>query len=246
MSNKEDYQAKLGEIKAIANDKVQLPVMPTETYLQEAENLYHWSLEDAPELATVGITQEMLDELPVRAGALREAQSLWFKDRYSPEEAEEEWKVKSPEAFEFRDDLLHSFRFAFRKDEIISARVAAIAEGSSNADMIQDLNDLSVLGKAQPDALKAIGFKMAMLDEAAAKADEMADLLAIANGDRKEQSEAKSIRDKAYTYLKELVDEIRDAGKYLFWRTPERYKGYVSQYWKRRNSKKTESLPEEE
>lgn len=188
----------------------------------------------------------MLGELPVRAGALREAQSLWFKDRYSPEEAEEEWKVRSPEAFEFRDELLHSFRFAFRKDEIISARVAAIAEGSSNADMIQDLNDLSVLGKANPEPLKAIGFKMALLDEAAVKADEMADLLASANGDRNEHSEAKTIRDKAYTYLKELVDEVRDAGKYLFWRTPERYKGYVSQYWKRRNSKGPESTPEEE
>lgn len=245
MSNKEDFKAKLDAITSIPNDKIQLPVMPIDTFLQESENLYHWSLEDAPQLAKVGLVKETLDDLPVRTGALRQAESLWFNDRYSKEEAQNQWNLLSPPAFELRDELVHTFRFAFRKDDILSGRVDAIAEGSSNADMIQDLNDLSVLGKSNPEPLTGISFDMKKLDTAASTSDEMADLLAAANGDRQDNSKAKVMRDKAYTYLKELTDEIRDAGKYIFWRTPERYKGYVSQYWKRRNSRKETIAAEE-
>ena len=73
MTNKEDYVAEPDVIKGIPNDKVETPSMPVEVFLQEAENLHHWSIADATALAVVGITREMIDELPVRAGALREA-----------------------------------------------------------------------------------------------------------------------------------------------------------------------------
>ena len=139
--------------------------------------------------------------------------------------------------------MLHAFRFAYRKDPLLLSRVSAVADGSGHADMIQDLNDLAVLGKANTEALTAIGFDLAQLDAAATAADEMADLLATANGEKAEQNESKTIRDKACTHLKELVDEVREAGKYLFWRTPYRYRGYVSQY---RKTRRGTSVPEEE
>lgn len=246
MANKEDYNAKLDAINAIPNDQIQVPAMPVDIFLQEAEDTYHWSITDAAQLATVGITQEMIDDIPVRAGALREAQSIWFKDRYSQEEAQQEWKIQSPEAFDLRDELLHIFYFAFRKDEVLLNRVRAIAEGDSNADMIQDLNDLAVLGKANIDAVKAVGAKPALLDQAATKADEMANLLAAANGDRAEQSETKTIRDKAYTHLKQLIDEVREAGRFLFWRNPDRYKGYTSKYRKKHRGTSEPEEPETE
>lgn len=169
-----------------------------------------------------------------------------MKDRYSQEEAQQEWKIQSPEAFDLRDELLHIFYFAFRKDEVLLNRVRAIAEGDSNADMIQDLNDLSVLGKANIDAVKAVGAKPALLDQAATKADEMANLLAAANGDRAEQSETKTIRDKAYTHLKQLIDEVREAGRFLFWRNPDRYKGYTSKYRKKHRGTSEPEEPETE
>ena len=74
----------------------------------------------------------------------------------------------------------------------------------------------------------------------------MAVLPATANGDKAEPNNSKTIRDKAYTHLKALVDEIREAGKYVFWRNPNRYKGYVSHYWKKldRNSNKEDEVIE--
>lgn len=69
-------------------------------------------------------------------------------------------------------------------------------------------------------------------------ADRMADLLGATNGERKEVSEAMIIRDKAYTYMKQAVDEIRECGKYIFWRNPDRLKGYISDFWKSKNAVK--------
>lgn len=238
--------AKLDVILSIPDKDVQTPVMPVDIFLQEAENLYKWSLDDLEALLSVGITQSVLDDLPVRAGATREAQSRWFKDRYSQQEAQRDWSLRSPEAYDLRNELLHVFRFAYRKDPVLLGRVSNVADGSGHADMIQDLNDLAVLGKANTEPLTAIGFDLDQLDAAATAADEMADLLATANGDKAEKNESKTIRDKAYTHLKELVDEVREAGKYLFWRNPNRLKGYSSEFWRRKNSRKSTGEPEEE
>ena len=235
MANIDDYNATIETIRAIPDEKTSEPSMPVDTYLQESENLAKWSLMDAELLATIGITQAMLNDLPVRAGALREAQSIWFKDRNSQLEAQRQWAEAAPEAFAMRDQLLHDFRYAYRNDAAILARVAEIAEGDSNADMIQDLNDLSLLGKSNTGPLEAINFSPEKLEVAANASDELANILALANGDKSLQSESKVIRDKAYTHLKELVDEIRNAGKYLFWKNEKRLKGYRSEFLYQKN-----------
>lgn len=249
MSNLTDYQELLEVIVAIPDEKVQEPGIPVDVFLQEAENLHKWSLLDTDALSSIGITPERINELPKRAGACREAQSNWFKDRYSQLEAQREWGIQGPLAYDLRDQLVHAFRYAFRNDMALSARITEIADGSGHADMIQDLNDLAVLGRENTAMLTAIGFDVSLLDNAATTADAMAELLATANGDKAIGNETKDIRDKAYTYLKELVDEIRDAGKYLFWRNPKRYKGYVSQYWssqKKSKPEETEAATEEQ
>jgi hypothetical protein len=110
--------------------------------------------------------------------------------------------------------------------------------------MIQYLNDIAVLGRENPDPLTAIGFDLTQLDLAATRADELANLLAEANGDKADPNYSKTIRDKAYTHLKELVDEIREAGKYVFRNNKNRLKGYSSNYWKKRNRSKKEETNE--
>lgn len=44
---------------------------------------------------------------------------------------------------------------------------------------------------------------------------------------RENDSEAMLVRDKAFTYLKQAVDQIRECGKFVFWRNPDRLKGYA-------------------
>ena len=154
------------------------------------------------------------------------------------QQAEQDWSDQSPSAFRLRDLLVHSFRYAFRNQEGLLSRVEEIAQDNTNSDMVQDLNDLSVLGKANLDLLTAVGFDVSLLDDAASLSDQMGDLLGATNGERKEDSEAMIIRNQAFTYLKQSMDEIRNCGKFVFWKKPDRLEGYVSDYWKRQNTLK--------
>jgi len=54
-------------------------------------------------------------------------------------------------------------------------------------------------------------------------------------------TEISIIRDKAYTYTKQALEEIRVCGQFVFWRDPKRLRGYTSQYFKilrKKNSSK--------
>ncbi|EAY29635.1 hypothetical protein M23134_00519 [Microscilla marina ATCC 23134] len=156
-----------------------------------------------------------------------------MSERNTKEEAQINWKNVAPDAYELRDDLLASFRYAFRKRDDLLNRVREISEGSGNADMIQDLSDLSALGKANLAELNKIKFDPARLDFAAAQADQLADMLALANGASHDTNQAKLLRDAAFAHLKEAVDELRTAGKYAFRKQKDRYQGYTSQYHKK-------------
>ena len=231
--SKVDYQSKLKEIHAISEDQVRKPNMPVGEAVQEAENLEAWCQDDKALLTKAGLDWALVEDLPVRAGACRHAQSMWARESQSKEEAQKEWQEKSPEAFDLRDELLHHFTFAFRKEPDLVRKVQTIREGSSNADMLQDLSDLSVLGKDNQELLKAAGVDLSLLNEAALRADELAVVLANANGEAGDDADVKEQRDKAYTHMKQVVDEIRATGQYLFWRDEDRKKGYVSAYKKR-------------
>ncbi|GAA4278575.1 hypothetical protein [Aquimarina mytili] len=229
--SKENYDTKLPVLENVPLDVVKAPTTPVDTMLQEAENLFIWAQEDKKELKGKGLNwKQFVLDLPIRTGACRYAQAVWMKERYSKEEAAKAWREESPKAYEFRNDLLADLRFAFRKRPDLLARVRAITDGEGDADMIQDLMDISVLGKANIPELEAINYDLTRLDLAAQQSDDLAELLAKANGATLDNSKAKDIRDRAYTHLKEAIDEIRETGKYVFRKNPERYKGYISRY----------------
>lgn len=235
MSSTTDYNELLPEIMAIPMAQILAPNMPINVCVQEAEYLYHWSMVDQTALTKAGLNPEMIIKLPSCAGACREAQSLWIKERNTRQEAEQAWSEQAPVAFGMRDHLVHGFRYAFRKDPGLLGRVEEIAQGDTNADMVQDLNDLSVLGKSHLDLVTGVGISVVELDNAANIADSVGSLLGATNGERDSTSEAMVVRDRAYTLLKQVMDEIRNCGKYVFWRNPERLKGYFSEHWQKAN-----------
>jgi len=244
MSSAEDYQAKLAAIEAIPDEQLKSPSMPVDVFLQEVENTYQWVQDDKDKLMAAGLDWTLVDDLPVRTGALREAQSLWYKERFAREEAQKEWSEKSPDAYDLRDTLLHTFRYAFRNEADLTSRIAAIADGAGHADMIQDLNDLALLGKDYNDLLTAVGFDLTTLDTAASLSAELATLYSEVSNIQNEENTERVTRDKAYTYVKQALDEIRNCGQYVFWRNDARLKGYVSQYFKNRRKKNSSSSDE--
>lgn len=226
--SKENYDKLLSTILKTEDPKT--PNMPVDRYVQEAADLEVWCQADKQQLIAVGITQETFDTLSERIGALRYAQSIWNKERYSKEEARQEWDKQYPVMEELKDELEHTFRFAFRSRPDLVAKVKNIEAGYGYTDTLQDLSDLSVLGKDNKGLLTAIGFDVKKLNQAAKMSSEMSTLLATMNGERAESNSAKQIRDQAYSFLKESVDSIREAGKYLFWKDKKKLNGYRSMY----------------
>jgi len=236
MSN-QDYQALFEQFTAIPSQDAKTPVMPVDVYLQEVENLYHWVQDDEAPLTGAGLDWALVNALPPRAGALRGAQSLWFKQRFSQEETAKEWQLASDEGYDLRNQLLHSFRYAYRNQANLLNRVSSISDGKGHADMIQDLNDIALLGQAHFEPLAAINLDPAQLQQAADRAAYLSDLLARATIDREDNSRSRVIRDQAYTYLKAAVDDVRACGQYVFWRDNTRLKGYSSPYFRRASNK---------
>lgn len=222
-------------IDALPSKQIKTPKMPVGIYIQEGENLYHWCQEDKEKLTASGLDWKLVEELPERCEALSYAQSTWTSERHIKEEAEKEWAEKSPVAYQLRAELLHTFRYAFRRRPDLLGIIPEISKGNGHADMLQDLNDLSVFGSDNPGPLAADNYDTSNLKTAAAMSADLSELLAKANGERLNKGEYKLKRDKAYTYLKQLVDEIRECGKYVFWREPERVRGYRSEYLRKQN-----------
>ncbi|MCP4157413.1 MAG: hypothetical protein GY757_57410 [bacterium] len=240
MSSKtnEDYNRKLEIIRGIGDQRIKHPHhVPVGIYIQEAETLYFWALEDIDALTRVGLARELVEDLPSRCGALFEAEAIWQVSKKSRSEYAREWKSKAPQAYKLRDRLLNDFRFAFRKHPDLLNAVGYMAKGYTHADMLQDLNDLAVFGRREPGLLEGIGFDMALLEQAAQASDDLSSLLAKVTSGKDDFSQERIIRDQAFTLLKEAVDEIRECGRYVFRTNKERLAGYRSHHLRKTKKK---------
>ena len=248
MTNQDHYSEKLTIITSIADDKILIPAgIPVNVYLQEAENLYNWCQPDKERLVAQGLQWQIVEDMPARIDALREAQARWAASDSTDVETEKEWEEKSPAAHLLRQNLVRSLKFAFSNNRAAVAKISKLGDKSSNAAMIQALRDISVFGKEHIDLLKHTSFDMTMLDTAAAMSREMASLLGAINSRRAFCSDSLKIRNQAYTYLKEAVTELKRHAAFVLWKDSARLKGYASdyyrkQYTKRKNQKEAEAV----
>jgi hypothetical protein len=243
MSHKEDFEKKADAIKAVGDNEIQTPNMPMEVYHKEAEYLEKWCQRDKDKLTAAGLDWSLVEDLPYRIGASRETQANWAYKRFQRKEAQEKWAADSPGAYDLRDSVIHSMLYAYRKQANLLERVRTVAEGDGDADMLQDLNVLHIIARENTGPLEAVGFDMSLVDKLAETGEQMASIRASASVDSDEVQELKVLRDKAYTHLKQAVDEIRECGQYVFWRDEARRDGYASDYHRRQGSKSAKTEP---
>ncbi len=230
MVNRECYEAKLDEIGSIKDEEIVVPSnTPVEKCLQEADNLFLWCQDDKDVFIKANADWRIVEDIPIRAGALREATARWMNLRTANTETRRRCRKMSKELVGFRNMLMHEFRYAYRRNADILKCICAIAENMTQSGLIQDLNDLSVLGNRNPKELEAMNFDMTLLDKAALMSAEFADLFATTEADA-EMRDAKKIRDQAYTLLKRAVDEVRAFSRYAFWKDKDRVRGYTSDH----------------
>ncbi len=193
-----------------------------------------WVKEDKKALLGINLDwQQYVEDITVRTAALRHAQSLWIRRKTGKEKSQLAWREKLPIAYALRNDLLADYRYAYKDNTAILLALKDIAKGKRYSDLIQDLSDLSVLGTSNLLELQAINFDISVLDTAQQLSATMAKLLAkVTSSTMYENSMVLQLRNRAYTHLKEAVDQIRNAGKYVFRKDSDRYKGYISNYRK--------------
>lgn len=244
MSDKENFDTLKPIYDAKEKKDIKQPNLPIDTAVNEAMDLYNNAKQDSAQFATTDVDVALIEDIPVRAGGLKYAELLWNQVYKDTSDAEEEWKVLSPVAYDLRDELLHICRYAYRKDEKLMAIVARIAEGSGHADLVMDLGSLAMLGKNNPAPLEAVSLDLTKLDRASQLSDQCNELLGRVHGARTaDDMTEKQMRDRAFTHLKEAVDAIRAAGRFLFWKDEKRALLYGSQYFRelRANRNKEEA-----
>ena len=237
MITRADYEKEKSAIEAIDIKDILVPNMPINIFIDEALDLHECGNRDKNLLTAEGLIDEAINSIPTRANALRYLQSVWMKNYDSTNKNMAEWVQMRDEGKELKSIIMHAFRFAYRNNSDVIKKIRRIDEGSSNADTVQDLHDLGILGKEYPEELSQTSFDITNLDRAIDLSVKMGKALAKSNDDSAEDVNHKVLRDKAYTHLKTVVEEIRTVGKYVFWRNPDKLDDYSSEYFMKRNRK---------
>jgi len=214
------------------------PDIPAAVELQEATDLAQ--LTGNPEVAAalmkVGLPKSSFEKLEVAIDAARAAQSEWAVTR---DRSKSEARVNlEREAYALRTSTVAACRWSLRADRVAMATLAAIADGEGVEDLVQDLVNLAELMDR-----RAAAFDGDQTFDAKAKAKEARNLSAkirkgvSATRSTTEQAESKSLRDRAFTHLHALLNEIREAGRYAYLNDDVKSRGFVSAYRCRHRSK---------
>jgi hypothetical protein len=240
MSSIKNFKAIEKKITSISAEDCVAIAIPVKDTIQEGENLFHWATHDKEMLAGAGLAPEKIDELDAASDALRYAEGVWNHVKSVQSDNSE-----LTEAYELRDKIVHDFSYAYRNNPSLLSAVRSISSGTGHADMIQDLQNLKEIGMEHKEELEAINFDLRILEKAATTADQIADHVGTLYADDTMIDGARLVRDQAYTYLKSLMREVRECGKYVFYKDKTRCGGYVSRY-RRRSRRKSKTAEKEE
>jgi hypothetical protein len=207
MADQQDFEKLLPKLNAIAQKDVRPPDMPIDEAVKEGEIMAAAAAQDANALAAVGLGADVIDEIGCAVSALRYAEAKLISELGEIKEAAKQWATEEPAGFELRNDLLAASAYALRDIGDAMRSVKRIRQGTSGNDMVQDLLALSELGKKYLNQLKTINFDPALLDNAAQKASFLGKLYAKAFIE-KGSKEAKVMRDRAFTYMRNVMSAI--------------------------------------
>lgn len=201
-------------LDAIPADEVQPPDMPVDVYFQETDDLQeHLTVNAlAQVLEDEGLDRSTLDALPLALAAAREAQTAWTltNERAKPDDQRDAEK----RGYELRTKVSRKARFALRANRAARSVLSQILEGDGVADLVQDLDDLRMLLSHH-----ATAFARNKNFDATAVSVELSTLAAeIRKGlsgfrMNPEQAKAVDLRNRAWTHLDQLVDDVREAGR---------------------------------
>ncbi len=238
--SKENFELHEDEIVGVRKDQQKKSGMPMSIYIGEAETLVKVIADDVDILMDAGMTIEMINKLATLVGALRYVQSKCNAVHNLTTSSQKIWDENEVDAVDLKIECIRALRYAFRKEPDLLQRVDSIEDGTGQPDLIQDLNDLSILGLENFEYIAAINYPRERIEEAGALSDRMGELYGQKESTA-EKSERKQLRDQTFALLKELVDELYACGQYVHHGNKDRQQKHRSEYLRRKNQRDYQS-----
>lgn len=219
-------------LRSLAAADVREPQIPMAIFNQQGNDIVAF-LEQNPDvksrLSKVGIPGEAIEQLPIAMGAAQAAESAW-RAVYSPRRHEDVVALEE-QAAKLRADAIAALRWNLRQDRIAQGTLDAIQEGMGSADLAQDLDALAVLIEQHTGAFKNDKTFDAK-ERAQACRERSKELRDTLSGTRADltRPEAKELRDRAYTYADDLLDDVKEAARYAFRDEPELLVRFQNRY----------------
>lgn len=197
------------------------PGLPVPAALAEAEAIAAAAARHGEQLLAVPFDHDLLATLPTRIAALREAESRWriVRSRRLPRHLA---KLRG-EATELKRDALAAARFFLRTDEVALEALAAIAEGDSLAELVEDLAALAEFLHHHGDELPLLGYPQGA-EGAAVRAEELARALSTeASNEHVDEGAVAALahRNRVFALVDEAVREVRAAARFALRGDPD-------------------------
>jgi hypothetical protein len=187
-------------------------------------------------VAATGLPRERMDLLGPASEALRDAETRWIKALYpAPAHAR-----ALEDGQRLRDEMLSACRWNLRL-RAVSSELARITDSTDPLELSMDLRELAeVVSDHLADFNADHSFRAA---EAAGQSRDLARALAAVENAQLRADEASELRSRAFTYLADLMDEVRAAGRHAFRGTGDARRLFASDLAvRRRRVSRTSSL----
>lgn len=232
-------------LQSILISDVYSPYMPPATALQEGNDLLTFMREPSvwQIMSAIGVSATAREDLEQALGALRAAQSQWTVAR--DRQKSDAQRIREERAEAERADLTAVCRYHLRDDRVAQGTLDLILEGEGVADLSQDLNDVATLIEQKPAAFA--NDKTFNVSERVERARSMASEVSAGVSSERlatDQASAIELRDRAYTFLDELVTSLREAGRYAFRNDERLRKRFASSYLRKKKRRQSANTSE--
>ncbi|MDC0680960.1 hypothetical protein [Sorangium atrum] len=159
------------------------------------------------------LSKEVGTSISARRDLLAAAESAWTEVRTLPLSSDLRAQRKDAEAL--KRDAIAALRYFLAADEEVERRVDGIVLGTGVADLVSDLSQLAELLEQHRDALA----RADLPKRAPERARELAAALSSGAAERAvdpQGNAAMALRNRAFWWLREAMDDIRAAGRYVY------------------------------
>ncbi len=231
MVTQETLQALKSEIEALSADMAKAPYAPIVNLVHQGSDLLELLKNDMSAFIQIGINQDYVLKLEPAIEGLRDYQTVWKDSKKEEEEARKQWNILYPEGQALKKELLTTLRFVYSEDQATLAKISLITAGDGYDDLIQDLHEIAFLCKKDTSVFEPLQYDTSLFNRCEVLSSELMLLLGKLNGEKAEDNMLIINRNKAFYYLKDLIDYIRKYGKYAFRDNPSRAALYSESYY---------------